>query len=103
MAGRVSGKVALITGGGSGIGRATAIAFGREGANVAIADYNQEGGEQTVRMIKHAGGEALFIEVNVAIAKQVEGSLAASDQGASDRSKIRRVIGSMTMQTLDLK
>src|SRR5260221_13298861 len=62
MAGRVSGKVALITGGGSGIGRATAIVFGREGAKVAIADYNREGGEQTVKTIKAAGGEAIFIE-----------------------------------------
>ena len=57
MAGRVSGKVALITGGGSGIGRATAIVFAREGAKVAIADYNRDGGEQTVAMIKDAGGQ----------------------------------------------
>jgi NAD(P)-dependent dehydrogenase (short-subunit alcohol dehydrogenase family) len=72
MAGRVSGKVALITGGGSGIGRATAIVFGREGAKVVVADYNRAGGEETVRMIKNAGGEASFIEANVAVAKQVE-------------------------------
>ena len=52
--------------GGSGIGRATAIVFGREGAKVEIADYNRDGGEQTVRMIKDAGGQALFIEANVA-------------------------------------
>ena len=76
MAGRVSGKVALITGGGSGIGRATAIVFGREGAKVAIADYNRDGGEQTVRMIKDAGGQALFIEANVAISKQAEAMIA---------------------------
>jgi NAD(P)-dependent dehydrogenase (short-subunit alcohol dehydrogenase family) len=76
MAGRVSGKVALITGGGSGIGRATAIVFAREGAKVAIADYNRNGGEETVRMIKGAGGEAFFIEANVAIAKQVEAMVA---------------------------
>lgn len=76
MAGRVSGKVALITGGGSGIGRATAIVFGREGAKVAIADYNREGGEQTVRMIKNAGGEASFIEANLAVAKQAEAMVA---------------------------
>jgi NAD(P)-dependent dehydrogenase (short-subunit alcohol dehydrogenase family) len=76
MAGRVSGKVALITGGGSGIGRATAIVFAREGAKVAIADYNRNGGEETVRMIKSAGGEAFFIEANVAIAKQVEAMVA---------------------------
>ncbi len=76
MAGRVSGKVALITGGGSGIGRATAIVFAREGAKVVIADYNREGGEQTVKTIKAAGGEASFIEANVAVAKQVEAMVA---------------------------
>ena len=76
MAGRVSGKVALITGGGSGIGRATAIAFAREGAKVAIADYNRGGGEETVRMIKNAGGQAFFVEANVAIAKQAEAMVA---------------------------
>jgi NAD(P)-dependent dehydrogenase (short-subunit alcohol dehydrogenase family) len=76
MAGRVSGKVALITGGGSGIGRATAILFAREGAKVMIADYNREGGEQTVKMIKTAGGEASFVEANVAIAKQAEAMVA---------------------------
>ncbi len=76
MAGRVSGKVALITGGGSGIGRATALVFAREGAKVMIADYNREGGEQTVKMIKTASGEASFIEANVAIAKQAEAMVA---------------------------
>jgi NAD(P)-dependent dehydrogenase (short-subunit alcohol dehydrogenase family) len=76
MAGRVAGKVALITGGGSGIGRATAIVFGREGAKVAVADYNRAGGEETVRMIKNAGGEGFFVEANVAIAKQAEAMVA---------------------------
>ncbi len=76
MAGRVSGKVALITGGGSGIGRAAAILFAREGAKVMIADYNREGGEQTVKMIKTAGGEASFVEANVAVAKQAEAMVA---------------------------
>ena len=76
MAGRVSGKIALITGGGSGIGRATAIVFAREGAKVVIADYNRDGGEQTVKMIKSAGGEASFIEANVAVAKQAEAMVA---------------------------
>jgi NAD(P)-dependent dehydrogenase (short-subunit alcohol dehydrogenase family) len=76
MAGRVSGKVALITGGGSGIGRATAILFAREGAKIVIADYNREGGEQTVKMIKTAGGEASFVEANVAVAKQAEAMVA---------------------------
>jgi hypothetical protein len=61
MAGQVQGKIASVTGGGSGIGRATAIALAREGAKVMIADYVPEGGDRTVKMIKEKGGEASFI------------------------------------------
>jgi NAD(P)-dependent dehydrogenase (short-subunit alcohol dehydrogenase family) len=72
MAGRVEGKVALVTGGGSGIGRATALAFAREGAKVVVADVVAEGGEETVRLIKAAGGEAIFVKADVATAAEVE-------------------------------
>jgi NAD(P)-dependent dehydrogenase (short-subunit alcohol dehydrogenase family) len=72
MAGRVQDKVALITGGGSGIGRATAVAFAREGAKVAVADYNTEGGERTVREIKEASGQAFFHAADVANPNDVE-------------------------------
>lgn len=72
MAGKVQGKIALVTGGGSGIGRATAIALAREGAKVMIADYVPEGGDRTVKMIKEQGGEASFVHADVAITKQVE-------------------------------
>jgi NAD(P)-dependent dehydrogenase (short-subunit alcohol dehydrogenase family) len=72
MADRVKGKVALITGGGSGIGRATALLFASEGAKVVVADYNAEGGERTVRAIKEAGGEAIFHPADVANFKEVE-------------------------------
>jgi len=63
--GRLSGKVALITGAGSGIGRATALLFAREGARVAVADRVPAGGNETVRMIRDAGGEATFIDADV--------------------------------------
>jgi NAD(P)-dependent dehydrogenase (short-subunit alcohol dehydrogenase family) len=72
MAGLVQGKVALVTGGGSGIGRATALRLAKEGAKVMIADYMPEGGDRTVKMIKEAGGEAAFVEADVSITKQVE-------------------------------
>ncbi len=70
--GQLDGKVALITGAGSGIGRASALAFAREGAKVAVADIVVEGGEETVRMVKEAGGEAFFIKVDVSNAADVE-------------------------------
>jgi NAD(P)-dependent dehydrogenase (short-subunit alcohol dehydrogenase family) len=73
MAGRVEGKVALITGGSSGIGRATALLFGREGAKVVVADYNAEGGERTVKTIKDAGGTAVFHAADVSNPQDVDG------------------------------
>ena len=56
MAGLVAGKVALVTGAGSGIGRCSALAFAREGAKVVVIDVVVEGGEETVQLIKKAGG-----------------------------------------------
>ena len=72
MADRVKGKVALITGGGSGIGRATAMLFASEGARVVVADYNVEGGERTAKAIKEAGGDAIFHPADVANPGEVE-------------------------------
>jgi NAD(P)-dependent dehydrogenase (short-subunit alcohol dehydrogenase family) len=72
MAGILQGKVALVTGGGSGIGRATSIRLAREGAKVMIADYVPAGAEHTVKLIKEAGGEASCLAADVAVTKEVE-------------------------------
>ena len=58
-------KVALITGGSSGIGRAVALAWAREGARVVVSDTDQAGGEQTVAQVREAGGEAVFLAADV--------------------------------------
>lgn len=73
MAGQLSGKVALVTGAGSGIGRATALAFAREGAKVVVSDIVVAGGHETVQLIRQAGGEATFIAADVAQTADVEG------------------------------
>jgi len=76
MAGLVTGKVALVTGASSGIGRASALAFAREGARVVVADVSVEGGEETVRLIQQNGGEAVFVKTDVSQAGEVEALIA---------------------------
>jgi len=58
-------KVALVTGGASGIGRATALAIAREGAKVLVSDIAEAGGQETVQMIREASGEATFVQADV--------------------------------------
>ena len=72
----MEGKVALVTGAGSGIGRESALAFAREGAKVVVADIVVEGGEETVRMIKGEGGEAIFVKCDVAQEADVKAMVA---------------------------
>lgn len=73
----MKGKAGLVTGAGSGIGRAGALRFAAEGAMVAVADVNADGGNETVRMITEAGGEAFFVKVDVSDEEQVEAMVAA--------------------------
>ena len=83
--GRLQNKVALITGSGSGIGRATAILFAKEGAKVVVNDVSEKGGEETVRLIHEAGGEGLYIKTNVMIASEIK---AMVDQAIKKYGKI---------------
>ena len=68
----MTGKVVVITGGASGIGRATALAFAREGARVVIGDVNVSGSESVVATIKNTGGEASCLPVDVAKAADIQ-------------------------------
>ena len=72
MSGILMGKAALVTGAGLGLGRATALAFAREGAKVVVNDINETDGKDTVEMVKKAGGEAIFVKADVSKEKEVE-------------------------------
>ena len=76
MAGIVEGKVALVTGGGGGIGRAAALAFAREGARVAVADFAAAAARDTVALINADGGQAITLTGDVTRAEDVRAMLA---------------------------
>jgi NAD(P)-dependent dehydrogenase (short-subunit alcohol dehydrogenase family) len=78
MPGLLHDKITLVTGASSGIGRAAALVFAREGAKVVVADMVEEGGHETVKLIKSAGGEAVFARCDVARAADAEALVATA-------------------------
>ena len=100
-------KVALITGGSSGIGRATAVAFAREGVKVVVTSRRENEGKETVSLIKEAGGEGLFIRTDVSkeadVKAMVEGTAKAYGHldCAFNNAGIEGNIAPLTEQTVD--
>jgi len=86
MTNSLSNKVALVTGGSTGIGRASALAFAREGAQVIIADINVDEGHNTVESIKSSGGDASFLEADISNTLAAEALIdkIAADYGRLD-------------------
>ncbi len=74
--GLLDGKVAIVTGGGSGIGQAVAVGFAREGAKVVICGRREDAGAETVAMINKLGGDCLFVKTDVSKASEVEALVA---------------------------
>ncbi|MDW8009753.1 MAG: SDR family NAD(P)-dependent oxidoreductase [Chloroflexota bacterium] len=74
------GKVAIVTGGGSGIGRATALALASAGAAVVVADVDEEGGRETVRLVEDKGGRAAFVAVDVTRWEDLERMVAFAEE-----------------------
>ena len=77
---RLKDKIALITGASSGIGRETSILFANEGAKVVVVDINDAGGEETVKMVKNSGGEAVYVHTDVSKSNDCENMIKVAEK-----------------------
>jgi NAD(P)-dependent dehydrogenase (short-subunit alcohol dehydrogenase family) len=75
---RLNGKVGIVTGASSGIGRAIALLFARQGAKITVADVNREGGEETVSLLGQYGNQAIFYRTDISNSGQVESMVTAT-------------------------
>lgn len=99
---RLSGKVALITGAGTGIGRATAKRFAEEGARVVIAEINAEAGEQVAQVIAQAGGEAIAIRTDVTDPDSIEATVRRAVQHYGGLHVLHNNAGGSTLHDNDV-
>ncbi len=102
----LEGKVALITGAGSGIGRGTAVRLARDGANVCIADIDMDGAEETASMVREFGRDAITVKTNVASKPQVQGAAdrCVAELGRLDVAVANSVVGRAgSVLDMDLK
>jgi NAD(P)-dependent dehydrogenase (short-subunit alcohol dehydrogenase family) len=78
--GRLDQKVMLVTGSGRGLGRSCAEMSAREGAKVVVVDINVENGEETIRLIKNAGGDAIFVRADVSNSSDIQAMVRAAEE-----------------------
>ena len=93
----LSGKVALITGGGSGIGRSAAILFSQAGAKISVADVNAQHGTETVNLIEANGGQALFVECDVSKPEHVRNMISTTVKAFGGLNILYNNAGGSTM------
>ena len=98
---RLAGKMALVTGGGTGIGQAIAVAFAREGARVAVAGRRKDKLEQTLRLIREAGSQALAIECDVSRAADAERAIQAAEDCFGSVNVLVNNAGTMSVSTIE--
>jgi NAD(P)-dependent dehydrogenase (short-subunit alcohol dehydrogenase family) len=103
--GKLDGKVAVITGAASGMGRATAIRFAKEGAAVVVADLNSQGGEATISEIAATGGRAVFQRTDVGVENDIKSLIdrAVKEYGRLDITYNNAGIGGATGRLTDIK
>jgi NAD(P)-dependent dehydrogenase (short-subunit alcohol dehydrogenase family) len=98
--GRLAGKTAVITGGAAGMGRATSLAFAKEGATIAILDIQKEAGEELVALINQGGGKAIFIQTDVSNAQQVDAAFDRVNEAFGSYNVLFNHAGTITVKPL---